>query len=60
MKKMTFLACAAMLTSAIAFTGCKGDQNAPEKAQEVVKTNPVLTACRVPRFRRPACHSSRE
>ena len=35
---MTFLACAAMLTSAIAFTGCKGDQNAPEKAQEVVKT----------------------
>ena len=38
MKKMTFLACAAMLTSAIAFTGCKGDQNAPEKAQEVVKT----------------------
>lgn len=37
MKKMTFLACAAMLTSAIAFTGCKGDQNAPEpsKAEEV-------------------------
>ena len=39
MKKMTFLACAAMLTSAIAFTGCKGDQNAPEsKKMEEVKT----------------------
>lgn len=38
MKKMTFLACAAMLTSAIAFTGCKGDQNSAEKKSEVVKT----------------------
>ena len=35
---MTFIACAAMLASAVAFTGCKGDQNAPEKQQEVVKT----------------------
>lgn len=37
MKKMTFLACAAMLTSAVAFTGCKNDKNAPEpsKAEEV-------------------------
>jgi len=38
MRKMTFIACAAMLASAVAFTGCKGDQNAPEKQQEVVKT----------------------
>lgn len=38
MKKMTFLACAAMLTSAIAFTGCNSEQNAPEKQAEVVKT----------------------
>ena len=38
MKKMTFIACAAMLASAVAFTGCKGDQNAPQKQQEVVKT----------------------
>ena len=35
---MTFIACAALLASAVAFTGCKGDQNAPEKQQEVVKT----------------------
>lgn len=28
---MTFIACAALLASAVAFTGCKGDQNAPEK-----------------------------
>lgn len=35
---MTFIACAAMLASAVAFTGCKGDQNAPQKQQEVVKT----------------------
>jgi hypothetical protein len=30
MKKMTFIACAAVLASAVAFTGCKGDQNPPE------------------------------
>ena len=35
---MTFIACAALLASAVAFTGCKGDQNAPQKQQEVVKT----------------------
>ncbi len=35
---MTFIACAALLASAVAFTGCKGDQNAPEKQNEVVKT----------------------
>lgn len=35
MKKMTFLACAAMLTSAVFFTGCKKDQNAPEKLPQV-------------------------
>lgn len=28
---MTFIACAAMLASAVAFTGCKGDQNAPQQ-----------------------------
>jgi len=38
MRKMTFIACAALLASAVAFTGCKGDQNAPEKQNEVVKT----------------------
>ena len=38
MKKLTFVACAAMLASAVAFTGCKGDQNSPEKKSEVVKT----------------------
>ncbi len=38
MKKMTFLACAAMLTSAIAFTGCNSEQNGPEKKTEAVKT----------------------
>jgi hypothetical protein len=27
-----------MLASAVAFTGCKGDQNAPQKQNEVVKT----------------------
>ena len=39
MKKMTFLACAAMLTSAIAFTGCKSnDPIGYEGDAEVVKT----------------------
>ena len=28
---MTFIACAALLASAVAFTGCKGDQNAPQQ-----------------------------
>lgn len=32
MKKLTFVACAAMLASAVAFTGCKGDdQNGPDQ-----------------------------
>ena len=35
MKKMTFMACAALLASAIAFTGCQGDQNTPEKVQGI-------------------------
>ncbi|MBR4564621.1 MAG: hypothetical protein IKO26_09240 [Paludibacteraceae bacterium] len=38
MKKMTFIVCAAMLASAVLFTGCKKDENAPEKKNEVVKT----------------------
>ena len=38
MRKMTFLACAAIALTSIAFTGCKGDKNEPEKQQEVVKT----------------------
>ena len=38
MKKMTFMACAAMLTSTIAFTGCKSDNNGPVEPAEVVKT----------------------
>ena len=35
MKKMTFMACAALLASAIAFTGCQGEQNTPEKVQGI-------------------------
>ena len=35
MKKMTFMACAALLASAIAFTGCQSDQNTPEKVQGI-------------------------
>jgi hypothetical protein len=35
MKKMTFIVCGAMLASAVLFTGCKKDQNAPEKAPSV-------------------------
>ena len=35
MKKMTFLACAAMLTSAIAFTGCNSEQISPENVKGV-------------------------
>ena len=36
---MTFLACAALLTSAVAFTGCKGDnQNEPQAEVPAVKT----------------------
>lgn len=41
MKKMTFLACAAVLTSAIALTSCKSGENGPVDPQydgEVVKT----------------------
>ena len=40
MRKMTFVACAAVLTSAVALTGCKGGQNEPQqqKKAEVVKT----------------------
>lgn len=32
---MTFMACAALLASAIAFTGCQSDQNTPEKVQGI-------------------------
>ena len=39
MKKMTFMACAAVLTSAIALTSCnKNEQNGPVEPAEVVKT----------------------
>lgn len=37
MKKMTFLACAAMLTS-LALTGCQNENNDPQYSGEVVKT----------------------
>ena len=43
MKKMTFIVCAAMLASAVLFTGCKKDENAPEKKNEVVKTEFSIT-----------------
>jgi hypothetical protein len=42
MKKMTFIACAAMLASAVAFTGCKGDQNAPQQKVQQVQTDIAL------------------
>lgn len=35
MKKMTFIVCAAMLASAVLFTGCKKDENEPSKAPSV-------------------------
>ncbi len=35
---MTLVACAAVLTSAVALTGCKGNQNEPEQKKEAVKT----------------------
>jgi len=41
MKKITFLACAAMLASAVVFTGCKNDKNEEvleNLGEEVVKT----------------------
>ena len=37
MKKLAFLTCAVLLTSMV-MTSCKGDANAPEKQQDVVKT----------------------
>ena len=43
MKKMTFIACAAMLASAVAFTGCKGDQNAPEQKQNAPSVTTDIT-----------------
>ena len=43
MKKMTFVACAAMLTSAVAFTGCKGDQNAPQQKTPEVTTDITIS-----------------
>lgn len=39
---MTFIACAAMLASAVAFTGCKGDQNAPQQNAPKVTTDIAL------------------
>jgi len=40
MKKMTFLACAAMLTSAVVLTGCKGEgQNEPKQNAPTVTTD---------------------
>ena len=40
---MTFIACAAMLASAVAFTGCKGDQNAPEQKQNAPSVTTDIT-----------------
>lgn len=39
MKKFQTMACVAMLTSAIAFTGCKSDQNEPTQKAPSVTTN---------------------
>lgn len=40
---MTFIACAALLASAVAFTGCKGDQNAPEQKQNAPSVTTDIT-----------------
>ena len=40
---MTFIACAAVLTSAVAFTGCKGDQNAPQQKQNAPSVTTDIT-----------------
>jgi len=40
---MTFIACAALLASAVAFTGCKGDQNAPEQKQNLESVTTDIT-----------------
>ena len=40
---MTLVACAAVLTSAIAFTGCKSGQNEPNKVVGTVKTEFAVT-----------------
>ena len=40
---MTFIACAAMLASAVAFTGCKGDQNAPQQKAPEVTTDITIS-----------------
>ena len=39
MKKLTFLACAAMLTSAVVLTGCKDDNNGPVQNVPSVTTD---------------------
>lgn len=43
MKKMTFMACAALLASAIAFTGCQGDQNEPKQNAPSVSTDIAIS-----------------
>ncbi len=43
MKKMTFLACAAMLASTVAFTGCKGDKNEPKANAPQIQTDIAIS-----------------
>ena len=43
MKKMTFLACAAMLASTVAFTGCKGDKNEPKANVPQIQTDIAIS-----------------
>ena len=43
MKKMTFLACVAMLTSAVVFTGCKNNQNEPQQKVPQVTTDIAIS-----------------
>jgi hypothetical protein len=40
---MTFIACAAVLASAVAFTGCKGDQHAPQQKVQQVQTDIAIS-----------------
>ena len=40
MKKLTFVACTAMLASAVALTGCQGDNNAPTQQGVTTGTLP--------------------
>lgn len=43
MRRMTFLACAALLTSAVVFTACKSDNNEPQQKAPEVTTDIAIS-----------------